>query len=58
MKIENSEMKVTIKNNQGVIEMKKFDAEYNFKLDENNKVIARSALALRQAIKARDMFGF
>lgn len=55
---ENDEMKVEMNGNDGVVTMKKFGDTYSFKIDDNGRTIAYSALGLKRAMKARNAFGF
>lgn len=55
---ENKNFKVTIEGNTITIVKKNFNDMYVVKLNENNKLVANSSLALKYAMNLRVEFGF
>lgn len=55
---ENNNFKVTVENNRVAIENKKFGDMYYASINENNKLVAQTPLALKYAMNLRVEFGF
>lgn len=55
---ENNNFRVMVENNKVMIKNKKFGDVYYARIDEDNKLVAQTSLALKYAMNLRVEFGF